>query len=320
MDKQILNIITRILANEANPSDILTLNERIGQDAKNKFKFRQLMEYWNIPVEIENAESSELSFERFKTRIEREDNRKNKFRIWAYPIAAAVALLFISTFFIHLFLKDHLSIEYYTYACQNGNYHLVLPDNTSVFLSKDSKITYTDKYGKNGRNVTLQGEAFFNVEKSGKVFKVDIAGSDAVVEVLGTEFNLKSYENEDEIILTLESGSVIFKDSKQQMILSPNQQLSYNKNSSGFNMQTVDTELFTSWKDNIYRHYNISLQELCNELEKMFGVEIGLNPQLKDIKVSCSFKYEQDLDEILDIMNKSVPFKWSKNGTKYTIK
>ncbi len=320
MDEKILHIVTRILTNEANAKDVLAFNDWISQDEKNRLKFEQLMEYWDIPTGIGNAETPEASFKKFRQRMVNSGSKKTPFRLWAIPAAASLALLIVGTLFIYLFLKDNLAVEYYHYACQGSSYQLTLPDSTSVYLNKDSQLTYSSRYGSKDRQVELQGEAYFNVTKSDRKFRVCIAHTDAIIEVLGTKFNVLAYEDEPEIVATLEEGSILFKDGKQQVLISPDQQLTYHKINSVFNLREIDTDLYTAWKDNVYRYNRVSLQELCNELENIYEVEITISPQLKDIKVSGSFEYQQSLDEVLNVMKKGVSFKWKREENKIVIK
>jgi ferric-dicitrate binding protein FerR (iron transport regulator) len=63
LDDHILHIVTRILANEANAKDILAFNDWMSRDEKNRHKCEQLMDYWNMSVGIENAETPEASFD-----------------------------------------------------------------------------------------------------------------------------------------------------------------------------------------------------------------------------------------------------------------
>lgn len=276
------------------------------------------MGYWNMSVEVANVETPKASFEKFRQRMV-SDMKTRIFKLWALPIAASIALLVVGTGFIYFFMKGSLAVEYYTYTCQDSNYQLMLPDSTSVYLNKDSRITYSNRYGKKNRQVELLGEAFFDVRKNESPFLLDIANTGTTIEVLGTRFNVQAHGDEQEIVATLEEGSILFKDGKQQVMLSPNQQLIYNKKTLVLNLQDVDADIYTAWKDDIYRYSRISLQELCVELERIYGVEISVNQQLKDIKVSGSFEYRQSLEDVLNVMKKSIAFEWKRNENKVIV-
>ena len=321
MDDHIVHIVTRILANEADAKDMLDFNDWMSRDEQNRHKFGQLMDYWNMSVKIENADTPEASFERFSRRMTPFGAMKKLLRTWALPVAASFALLIVGSLMMYLFMKSP-TVEHYTYFSRNGDDHLTLPDQTTVHLNKNSRITYSSEYGrkKKNRQVELLGEAYFDVVKNRGTFRVGIANSDAVIEVLGTKFNVKAYEDEKEIVATLVEGSIMFRDGKQEVTMSPDQQLTYHKATSSFHLDETDVDLYISWKDRIYRYSRVPLQELCGELERIYGVEITLSPKFRDVSVSGSFEYEQSIDEVMEVMKKSVSFKWRREGTKIIIK
>ena len=320
MDKDILHIVTRVLSNEANAKDRLVFNDWMSRDEKNRQKFEQLLDYWNISVEIENAEMPQVSFEKFKPRMAVSGVKKKMMNSWLLPAAASIALLIIGAYMIHFFTKNQPATEYYTSISQNGVYQLTLPDQTTVYLNRNSKITYSSEYGKKIRQVELRGEAYFDVTKNDCPFHLGIGNNDAVIEVLGTKFNVKANDGEPEIVATLEEGSILFRNGKQQVLIAPEQQLIYNKNTSAFVLENVDAGLYIAWKDHIYRFSRIPFREFCDELERIYGVEINVSQKLKDVSVSGSFEYRQDIEEVLNIMKKSVSFKWSREKNQIEIK
>lgn len=320
MDEDILHIVTRILANEANDNDLLAFNDWMSRDDKNRQKFEQLLDYWNMPVKIENAETSQVSFEKFKRRMQPSGVKRKLLRSWLLPAAASVALLIIGTFMFQFFKKEQPAVEFFTYISQNGTYQITLPDSTSVHLNRNSKITYSSEYGITNRQIELQGEAYFNVTKHDCPFRLAIANNDAVIEVLGTKFNVKANEDQPEIVATLVEGSIMFRDDKQQVLISPDQQLAYNRNTSSIIIKNIDVDLYVSWKDHIFRFNRIPFQEFCDELERIYEVEISVSPKLKDITVSGSFEYRQSIGEVLNIMKKSVSFRWSRERNQIVIK
>src|SRR5690606_19326478 len=88
-----------------------------------------------------------------------------------------------------------------------GQYRLMLPDGTEVWLNAASSITYPVAFAGSERNVSITGEVYFEVKKNAaKPFKVKV--KEQVIEVLGTRFNVNAYDNEDAIKTTLAEGTV----------------------------------------------------------------------------------------------------------------
>lgn len=318
MNSDINHIIARVLNEEASVSDILAFNDWINQSEGNRQEFTRLKEYWSMPVEVEH-EMPEIAFERFKKYLSVNRTKKHfsintKFLL----IAAGIALLIVSSFTIYLLQRGNSSpLEYYTYFSPNGVQQLILPEGSQVYLNQGSKLVYSNRFNRENRQVTLEGEAYFAVEKSAHKFEVNVGN--ASIEVLGTKFNVQAYATRDRMAITLEEGSVMFKTNGQQINIIPGQQLVYDKNNLDFDLHLVDTKLFTSWKDGIYKYVSINLQELCKKLEERFDVEIVLHPKLKDVNVSGSFDAQQSLEQIFTIMQRSLAFQWKRTGNKIMI-
>ncbi|MGM0532110.1 MAG: FecR family protein, partial [Bacteroidota bacterium] len=166
------------------------------------------------------------------------------------------AVLIIGLFIgllIHNFQKPEPT--YYTSISPSGSIsQIVLPDNTRVYLNSDSELKYTETGNKGNREVFLTGEAWFDVTKNeNKPFVVHTPLYD--VKVLGTQFNVKTYPTDDEIVTTLEKGSVKITSSsnitlEEGKTLHEGQQLILSKKNGKSTIQHVNTQIFTSWKDN----------------------------------------------------------------------
>ncbi|MDR1155736.1 MAG: DUF4974 domain-containing protein [Bacteroidales bacterium] len=322
MPENILEIISRYLAGEASLDDIMQLSDWLNRDEINRLRLKQLKRFWEAPVRMKEPD---VPFEKFFERIDSPHRMAPKAKkrhisssVWMISTAAAVALLLmiisVSVFFNR---EEHPLIEYYSYNCISGVEQVVLPDSSIVYLNRGGKITYANNY-KEVRSVTLEGEAYFDVMKASGLFTVRL-GSGASIEVLGTRFNVQALGGDRRIVTTLEEGSVRFVKGEQQIMLVPDQQLIYDVNKADYSIRQVDADMYTAWKEYIYRYNGIIMQDLCKELERMYRVEIILNPGLKNVKVSGSFEYRHDLDQILNVMKKRMRFEWKREGNKIVI-
>lgn len=323
MINDINHIIAKVLSGRAGTEDVLIFNDWLNQSEKNKLEFSRLSEYWNVPVNIEDEMpdiTSDFAFEKLTKRLDRP--RKKKINIIPgtrfISVAASVTLLIAGVFIIYFLQKNELPPdEYFTYVCPSGNYEMTLPEGSTVYLNENSRLTYSNGYNREKRSVTLEGEAYFDVVKSETPFELTLG--EVSIEVLGTRFNISAYKGQEHIIATLEEGSIRFRNGDRQIMLAPGQQLTYDRNTSDIDIREVEVDLYTAWKEGLYKYRRITLQQLCLELENKFGVEIAVSPRLKDISVTGSFERHQSLDEILGIMKKSVSFKWKRIGNKITI-
>ena len=149
--------------------------------------------------------------------------------------------------------------------------HLTLSDGTQVTLNGGSSLTYPAEFSDN-REVCLQGEGFFDVrKKTESPFIVHTKQFSA--KVLGTRFSFKAYDTDRQAVLTLERGSVqvLTDHGKDNMILSPNQQVIKDSHTGKLYCHEVDAEDYTCWKDGILVFKDQTLAEISTILERQIG-------------------------------------------------
>lgn len=200
MENRINHIIARVLSGESSSDDILSLSEWLNENEKNRDEFRRLKNYWDADVAFKHSVAPALSADKLQQKINVQRRQTARRQLWrnAIPLIAAACLLFIfSTAFFLYNTKDRTS-EYYTLLTDEHTSNFTLEDGTVITLNKNSRLSYSDKYGKDSRNVKLEGEAYFEVAKdSNKPFQVEMNG--ASITVLGTHFNVKADAESDDI-------------------------------------------------------------------------------------------------------------------------
>ena len=171
--------------------------------------------------------------ERMYRRLSRElDEKKTKTILlrsrfsWKVWPQIAVACIIIVLGLVNYRMNDkqkQLSTQNFTVLAEKGQRAFItLPDSTKVWLNSDTKISYPADYGLKERNVTLVGEAYFEVAKNpDKRFIVEAKGMQ--VEALGTSFNVNAYQNDNKIIASLFSGSVRVSYDRHVAILKPHE-------------------------------------------------------------------------------------------------
>lgn len=188
---------------------------------------------------------------------------------------------------------------------------ITLPDGSEVWLNSGSSISYPKRFTKNKRSVQLTGEAYFKVT-SDKSNRFDVTTANGLqFSAYGTEFNVKTYEDEDKIEATLAKGHVEVSEIGQPVskTLHPGEQVIYYKNTSRMEVDKVNLAVETSWKDGkmIFRRANMN--EVVQRLARHFNVDIKLEgEELYDYKYSATFTTET-LNEILLLLEKTAPIK-----------
>ena len=136
---------------------------------------------------------------------------------------------------------------------RGGLYLLVLSDGTRVWMNSDSRLKYPVMFSSNKREVILSGEAYFDVVKD-KSAPFIVKTESGNIEVLGTEFNIKCYSDEDALVTTLVNGKVKFDDGiNPSVILKPEEQLIFEKENGQSIVRKVNVNHYISWKDNRVR-------------------------------------------------------------------
>ena len=199
---------------------------------------------------------------------------------------------------------------------RGGEYQLVLSDGTKVWLNSDTKLKYTVPFTGKKRRVELSGEAYFEVARdTSKAFVVSLAnGSD--VEVLGTSFNIMSYEDEDELQTTLVEGKVEFSYKDSKVLLSPGKQVVFNRKSESIDVKEVDIYQYTAWKNSQFVFYDQSLDEIMKSLSRWYDFDVNYEDQnLRSLSFTIDVHRYNKIDVILNALEsvEDIEFVKTKN-------
>jgi transmembrane sensor len=210
--------------------------------------------------------------------------------------------------------------------------NLVLPDGTNVFLNSGSKITYAKNYGIHCREVSLIGEAYFDVVKN-TAMPFIIHTSKINVRVLGTAFNVRCYPDEKNTVTSLIRGSleVSFKDGREKIMLTPNEKLVVNNETIPQNFSPVKSKnnisaknvyelshvavmpkdnsiVETSWVYNRLVFNSETFEDIAHKMEKWYGNPISFKDEnLKSKKFTGVFEKET-IYEALDAIKMTTEF------------
>lgn len=169
---------------------------------------------------------------------------------------------------------------YNTISVPNGRvFQLTLPDGTKTWINSGSSVRYPVAFTGNQRQVEITGEAYFDVVKNRKMpFRVRVYNK-AEVEVLGTQFNINAYENEETISTTLLEGSVKVTAGNMgstvepmQQLLSPGQQLQLTE--KGMSLTEPDIDKVIAWKNGLFNFEGMELKQVMKQIARWYDVEI----------------------------------------------
>lgn len=188
---------------------------------------------------------------------------------------------------------------------RGGEYTLTLSDGSRIHLNAMSSLRYPVTFNGNERVVELEGEAYFEVSKNVKPFIVKTG--DIQVKVLGTEFNIQSYKDEEFIGTTLVKGSVCMTEKgKAPVYLKPSQQANFCKKSKEITVETVDVSVYTAWKDGYFRFKDWRLEDIMTYLGRWYDIHVFYaRPGLQDLRFGCSISRYGDIGPILSLLQET---------------
>ncbi len=205
---------------------------------------------------------------------------------------------------------------------------ITLSDGTKVWLNAGSQLLYPSIFTREIREVLLIGEAFFEVthnEENPFVVRTECID----VEVLGTSFDVSAYADDKSFETILVSGKVslnVKKDGflagKENIYLEPNQRIHINKAEGVSSVSEVDVSVYTSWKDGMLKFDSEDLNRVLRKLERYYDKKILIkDPLLGGHKISGKLDLKNSLEEVLNVIQLTVPIDWGKqkNGNYFIV-
>ena len=208
----------------------------------------------------------------------------------------------------------------------NGKqFKVQLSDGSLIFVNSGSKLRFPVSLNrKKTRDVFLEGEAFFEVKKN-MAAPFIVHTKDMNVQVLGTKFNVSSYQNDKNTSVVLKEGSVgitksseVF-DKKSGIVITSGEQVILKDET--FSVNKVSIEKYVAWKDGYLFFENDKFEDIIKKLERYYNIVIENNfVELNDIRFTGSFTKEP-INEVLDVFKDLTPFKYQvSDGGKVVIK
>lgn len=272
-------------------------------------------------LEPESAAKEEVrqAFEEFRNRLTGVQQKphlpnrpaaKVKWVTWMQRVAAILLLpVILFTIYQYMQVKEEKSVMWVEKSVAYGRTDsIALPDGTLVWMNAGSKIIYPEKFTARNRQVFFTGEAYFTVmHNRRKPFVVQ--SNEINVQVLGTEFNLKSYSEDKIIEVSLLEGSVSFhgnmaRNENISYVMEPGEQVFYDREKISLWKNRFATRQYSSWKEGKLSFRDVSLGNIARQLERNFDLKIIIKTDsLKDIRYYMDFVNNETPDQILEALS-----------------
>lgn len=190
-------------------------------------------------------------------------------------------------------------------TARGREYSLVLPDGSTVWLNAASSITFPTSFTGQDRDVSITGEVYFEVAKDpSRPFHVHVR--DMNVTVLGTHFNIKSYENEGSVQTTLIEGAVRVNVASVEKTLKPGDQAVLSRNSGTLEVASgVDTDFVMNWKNGYTSFKSADIRSIMRQVERWYDVDVKYEGAIPVRTFTGDVSRKAPVSEVFNILKES---------------
>lgn len=306
-------LITRCLTGEASGDEQSQLTKWIASSEENQRHYLHMRKSLELGDQYYSNADKELTvnidqeWNRFVAAINKSEKGKvisitpvtRPARAWL-RVAAALLVLVACGWVIQYFISENRITTYTTTA---SNLTINLPDGSKVELNRNSELSYASAFGNQRREVNLKGEAFFEVaHDASKPFIVQV--NDARVQVLGTSFNVREANANNELEVTVQTGLVKLTGPKKagELKLKAGEKGIYSPVSGRITHQTNDDANFLSWKTQKIIFTDANLQSVAATLSHVYGKPIVIKASVPlTCSVTVTFDH-QTLEAVLNVL------------------
>lgn len=321
------HLILKYLNKNLTKAEEYELKEWLQKDNINRKVFESIVADWSLKTS--DIEKSKRKV--YRNIVGTPDHNQAIPRTFSYLIKVAAVLVVVFSAILLLITLNKQNIDYKTesslvkiekHALPGQKLTLKLPDGTRVILNSGSKLVTPEIFEGAYRKVFLEGEAFFDVAKdASKPFIIET--NEADIKVLGTSFNVRSYLDEEEMLVAVNSGkvSVTDKGRSDEHILQKNEMLVYSIKDKSFSKNVgFDKEYIFGWKDHMLVFKDESIEKIFKRLSRLYDVEFKVIPNIdKEKKFTAKFK-NQTLEAVMKSISFSYEFDYEINEKEVLIK
>ena len=288
------------------------------------------MKYWKDLTEMDNEREINVDRAWDKLHSRLRDNRlmseepvvKRRFLTPAFYRVAAALLLLVGIGSALLYMNNNGLLTRKTIVATNGdqkNLEVTLPDGSTVILNRNTQISYMPGFGRGERSVTITGEAFFDIVRDeARPFTVD-AGK-AMVEVLGTSFNVRAGAQEAPVEVYVKTGQVLVKGTGEgsELVLEPGFIGTVYPDRSGKSVNTDPN--YMSWNTGLLVYDGQTLDIVFRDLKKVYDLDIVADdPEILSNTWTSPID-NQAQETIIRLICASFNLAYEKDGDVYHLK
>ena len=308
------DILYKFFEGNASFKEEAAVKQWMEESAENRLAFLKERKLFDAMLLLGNEEIIKNGKKRFSINL-------SSLRTELIKIAAVVAITLGGSYFYYQSSLEKELMAMQTITVPAGQrINITLVDGTNVWLNARTSLSYPVKFGKNNRQVVLDGEAYFDVTKDkNKPFIVQTDNYN--VEVLGTKFDVNAYSETGEFETTLMSGSVKVasaSDSTQKITLKPNNKV-YLQDGK-LHVTAVDDYNPYRWKEGLICFKNETFTSIMKDFEKYYGLTIQVkNKNVFKYVYTGKFRQTDGIDYALRVLQKDIKFTYQRDDENQII-
>jgi len=319
-------LLVKYLLQECNAEEVLQVEQWLQAGDGNSLYYQQFKQIWEQSkvLELTSVVNPDEAWLRLKHKMQKPAATFNIRR--AYYYAAAAVLLVVGLFGLRHYFEQEVAVQQApvvavasTVIESNQATRIdTLSDQSVVTLNKHAALHYPKGFSGKERRVKLEGEAFFSITPDKeKPFFID-ARNDVEIRVVGTSFNVKSFDSYTEVIV--ETGIVEVRKFNKVILLHPREKARIDKEDSSMVVEKNQDKLYKYFRSKEFECDNTPLWKVVEVLNEVYGdsVLIGRS-ELKSLTLTTRFDNES-LESILEIISETFELKVEKKGNKYILK
>ncbi len=317
------DLLGKFLAQETDADESAMVENWLKASKENQKEFDDYQFIWQCTSTIneETPLDIDVAWSKVKSKIDSPKEAKiiaftPKKQAFFTPISIAASIFLLVGIALIFILFNQKNVEIISLKTTNNTLEKTLPDGSVVFLNSDTNLSYSTDFKGDTREITLNGEAFFKVQRDEtKPFVIHANGSD--IRVLGTSFNVKAYDKN--VKVSVETGKVEFKHQAKKTLLVKGEEATFEVNNDTIRkFAAMDKNVF-AYKTKTFVFENSSLEHIITVLSESYHTKISLkNDKIKSCRLTTKFENET-LPNALNVIAETLNLNINQQGEKYII-
>lgn len=327
-------LIASYLTGNFQAADEYRVEQWIKASDKNAELFEQYKAIWTFTAPVADIPSfdGKAALDKVHHQIEMMEkspsitfSRKHRKLHVAYRYAVSIAAVLVIAFSTYFLLQHQKSVKTNTFTAEEKVLEpIILPDGSKVYLNKDATISYPEVFDRTNRQVTLMGEAYFEVETDPS-WPFSITAGNLGIKVLGTSFNVNAGAGIETVEVTVQSGKVLFYsfnpqsgDVYEQIILTGGEKGIYYKRDGLIDRTIAENNNCIGWKSGVLEFNNTPLPEVLMALERAYDLNFICDSGFDSLHLTARFDQEEP-ENILETLELIFGFQIEKDGSQIRI-